>query len=39
MQIKINQTTLTLVQGDITKEGVDAIVNAAERATYGRWRC
>ena len=35
MQTKINQTTLTLVQGDITKEGVDAIVNAANEQLMG----
>ena len=35
MQIKINQTTLTLVQGDITKEQVDAIVNAANEQLMG----
>ena len=35
MQIKINQATLTLVQGDITKEGVDAIVNAANEQLMG----
>ena len=35
MQIKISQTTLTLVQGDITKEQVDAIVNAANEQLMG----
>ena len=35
MQIKIGQTTLTLVQGDITKEQVDAIVNAANEQLMG----
>ena len=35
MQIKINQATLTLVQGDITKESVDAIVNAANEQLMG----
>ena len=35
MQIKISQTNLTLVQGDITKEGVDAIVNAANEQLMG----
>jgi O-acetyl-ADP-ribose deacetylase (regulator of RNase III) len=35
MQTKINQTDLTLVQGDITKESVDAIVNAANERLAG----
>lgn len=35
MQIKINRTSLTLVQGDITKEQVDAIVNAANEQLMG----
>ena len=35
MQTKINQATLSLVQGDITKEGVDAIVNAANEQLMG----
>ena len=35
MQIKISQAVLTLVQGDITKEQVDAIVNAANEQLMG----
>ena len=35
MQIKISQAALTLVQGDITKEQVDAIVNAANEQLMG----
>ena len=35
MQIKIHQSSLTLVQGDITKEQVDAIVNAANEQLMG----
>ena len=35
MQIKISRTSLTLVQGDITKEKVDAIVNAANEQLMG----
>ena len=35
MQIKISRTSLTLVQGDITKEQVDAIVNAANEQLMG----
>ena len=35
MQIKISQTILSLVQGDITKEQVDAIVNAANEQLIG----
>ena len=35
MQITISQTILTLVQGDITKEQVDAIVNAANEQLMG----
>ena len=37
MTIKINQTTLALVRGDITRERVDAIANAANERTHGRW--
>ncbi len=29
MTIKINDTTLQLIKGDITQQNVDAIVNAA----------
>ena len=35
MQIKISQAVLTLVQGDITKEQVDTIVNAANEQLMG----
>ena len=35
MQIEINRTSLTLIQGDITKEQVDAIVNAANEQLMG----
>ena len=35
MQIKVSQGVLTLVQGDITKEQVDAIVNAANEQLMG----
>jgi O-acetyl-ADP-ribose deacetylase len=35
MEIKINGNTLSLVQGDITKEETDAIVNAANSALKG----
>ena len=35
MEIIINQTKLTLVQGDITKQTTDAIVNAANSSLMG----
>ncbi|MCZ6677158.1 MAG: O-acetyl-ADP-ribose deacetylase [Candidatus Poribacteria bacterium] len=35
MHIQINQAKLTLVQGDITKENVDAIANAANEKLMG----
>ena len=35
MEIIINHTKLTLVQGDITKQTTDAIVNAANSSLMG----
>ena len=35
MEVKINSATLALVQGDITKEETDAIVNAANSGLRG----
>ena len=35
MEIIVNQTQLTLVQGDITKQTTDAIVNAANSSLMG----
>jgi O-acetyl-ADP-ribose deacetylase (regulator of RNase III) len=35
MEIVINQTKLTVVQGDITKQDTDAIVNAANSSLMG----
>ena len=35
MTTRINQTTLALVRGDITREGVDAIANAANELLMG----
>lgn len=32
MQIKINETRITLIEGDLTEQGTDAIVNAANEA-------
>ena len=35
MEVTINQTKLSLVQGDITKQATDAIVNAANSSLMG----
>ncbi len=35
MQLKINKSTLSLVEGDITKQGTEAIVNAANKSLRG----
>ena len=35
MQIKVNNATLELVQGDITQQDIDAIVNAANPSLLG----
>lgn len=35
MDIKIGQTTISVVQGDITKQANDAIVNAANSSLMG----
>jgi O-acetyl-ADP-ribose deacetylase (regulator of RNase III) len=35
MEIKINKGTLSLVEGDITKQDTDAIVNAANKSLRG----
>jgi len=35
MELKINKSTLSLVEGDITKQDTDAIVNAANKTLRG----
>ena len=35
MEIKINNSTLSLIEGDITKQDTDAIVNAANKSLQG----
>jgi O-acetyl-ADP-ribose deacetylase (regulator of RNase III) len=35
MDVKIDQTTISVVQGDITKQANDAIVNAANSSLMG----
>ncbi|MDO8885996.1 O-acetyl-ADP-ribose deacetylase [Candidatus Oleimmundimicrobium sp.] len=35
MNIKVNKTTLSLIQGDITKQDTEAIVNAANSSLIG----
>jgi O-acetyl-ADP-ribose deacetylase (regulator of RNase III) len=35
MEIKINKSTLSIIQGDITRQGTDAVVNAANAGLAG----